>query len=155
MQQRKHLGWLALVAASLFVWSGTAGTAREPAAGDEQHGRNPHMQHCARSCADCMRACESCARHCAELIAGGQKEHMHTLGTCADCGDICATAAKLTAREGPLAVTLCAACAKACAACGAACGKSPDDKQMQDCAKVCRECEKVCREMIGETGQGA
>jgi hypothetical protein len=150
MHDRRMWACLGLLAAGLIAFAGRISHADEPT----HHGNNPHMQHCARACADCMRACESCARHCAELVAAGQKDHLTTLGTCADCGDICGTSAKLCAREGPLAVKLCAACAKACATCGAACEKFPDDKHMAECAKVCRDCEKVCEEMIGVDGRG-
>ena len=86
---------------------------------DEKH--SAQFQACGRACADCMRECESCARHCAHLVAEGQKDHLHTLGTCADCAEICAAAGRVVSRQGPMATLICDACAKACRDCATAC----------------------------------
>jgi hypothetical protein len=145
---------LGLLAVGLFALSGY-GTAQDekPA---EKHNHEAHAgpsQHCAVACSTCMRECESCAHHCARLVAGGHKDHMRTLGTCSDCAEFCAAAAKIVSRHGPLANTMCESCAKACDSCGAACEKFSDDTHMQACAKACRDCAKACRTMIQETGQ--
>jgi hypothetical protein len=124
-----------------------------------QDQKSPHEGHgayeaCARACADCTLQCESCFHHCAHLVAGGSKEHGRSAMLCNDCGDVCALAAKLTARQGPLAVTVCDACAKSCDTCAEACEKMPSDKHMAACAKSCRDCAKACREMVKHVGQG-
>jgi len=114
-----------------------------------------HFEQCAKACADCMRECDLCARHCADLVAAGQKEHLRTLGACLDCSSFCTSAAKITARRGPMAGLICEACAKACDECGAACEKFPDDAMMAKCAKECRNCAKACREMLKHIGHEA
>jgi hypothetical protein len=110
----------------------------------EAHG----IHHCAHECARCMLECESCARHCADMVRRGEVKHEKTLGTCADCGDVCAVAAKVVARQGPMATTICEACATACETCAKACEEFPADEHMKRCAKACRDCGKACREMI-------
>src|SRR5262249_31518115 len=109
---------------------------------------------CMKACAACARQCESCFNHCAHLVAQGRKEHLSTLKTCVDCGDVCSLAAKVLARDGALAAPICDGCAKACDACAAACEKHPDDEHMRACAKACRECAKECRAMIRAAGAG-
>jgi len=124
------------------------------AADDKGHDAHAaHFNQCAKACADCMRECESCAHHCAHLVAGGKKEHLRTLGTCADCGDVCAAAAKVTSRHGPAAAPTCESCAKVCDLCAAACEKFPEDEHMKRCAKACKDCAKACREMIHMVGK--
>ncbi len=118
----------------------------------DEHKHAGHMEECAKACALCMRECESCSDHCARLLASGKIEHLATLQTCTDCADICATAAKITSRHGPMAVTICEACAKSCDTCGAACQKNATDKHMQECANACRTCALACREMIKHIG---
>jgi hypothetical protein len=134
-----------LIAAGALVFGGSFLAADEKKAGD-QHAA--HFEQCAKACADCLRECESCAHHCADLVAAGKKEHLRTLGTCADCADVCAAAAKIVSRHGPLAGTICESCARACGECAAECEKTPGDEHMKRCAKVCRDCEKACRDML-------
>jgi hypothetical protein len=145
MSRCKWLSLPGLAAVALLALSGDAYPAKD--SNSEHQGQGP-MAHCAKACADCMRACESCARHCAHQVATGEKGYMTTLGTCGDCGDICATAAKIVSRRGPFAVEVCETCTKACDKCGAACAKYPQDKHMAHCAKVCRDCAKACRDMV-------
>src|SRR4051812_37477385 len=99
MNRRVVLGGLA--AALLGLLGGPGLTARaedKPAAHkDHLHGQ---AAKCARACADCMLACESCAHHCAHLVAEGKKDPLRAVGTCADCGELCAAAAKVVARHG-------------------------------------------------------
>jgi hypothetical protein len=122
-------------------------------AGDKTgHKHHVHFEKCAKACADCMRECDSCARHCAELVAQGKKEHLHTLGTCIDCAEVCAAAARIVARRGPMSHTICEACAKVCDDCGAACEKHAGDEHMARCARECRTCATACREMLKHTG---
>jgi hypothetical protein len=127
------------------------GSARFVAAADEGHSH--HFESCAKACADCMRACESCASHCVHLVADGKKDHLKTTGTCVDCAEFCAAAAKIVSRQGPMALTICEACAKACDQCAGECEKFPDDTHMKECAKACRDCAKECREMPKHLGK--
>lgn len=152
MDRRVVLGVLA--AAIVGLVGGIVRAQDKPAREAQAQG---HFEKCAKACADCMRECESCAHHCAHLVAGGHKEHLRTLGSCADCGDVCATAAKITSRYGPAAVPTCEGCAKVCDLCASACEKFPDDDHMKRCAKECRDCAAACREMVKHAGhaQGA
>ena len=117
--------------------------------------RSPAMQKCIAACRDCTDQCETCFVHCTNLVASGKKEHLPTLKSCIDCGDLCAIAAKIMARNGALVGPSCDGCAKGCDACATACEKYPDDEHMKACAKACRDCAKVCRAMLKETGTTA
>jgi hypothetical protein len=148
MTRRIVLG--ALLAVALVV-AGRHGQA--VLAGDKDHKEHEQFHKCAKACAHCMLECESCARHCAHLVAGGEKKHARTLATCTDCGDFCALAAKVVARQGPTAGTTCEACAKVCDVCGKACEEvGPRDEHMKRCARECRECARACREMVKHLG---
>ena len=105
-----------------------------------------------KACADCAKECESCFRHCTMMVAQGKKEHVRTLRTCVDCGDLCALAAKLMARQGAFMGLTCEACAKACDGCGAECDKHSNDEHMKRCAKACKDCAKACRDMVKAVG---
>lgn len=145
---------LALLAALVVVVTRTPGDPA--AAGGKKHAGDhaAHMQQCAKACADCMRECDMCARYCADLVAQGKKDHLHTLGTCLDCAEFCASAARIVSRNGPMVNTICEACAKACDVCGAACEKHSGDAHMQRCAKACRDCAAACREMLKHAPAG-
>jgi hypothetical protein len=119
--------------------------------GHEAHAA--HFDHCAKACTECMRECESCARHCVRLVADGKRDHLKTVGTCSDCAELCAAAAKITSHQGPMAVLVCEACAKACDSCGTECEKFPEDEHMKRCATACRECATACREMVEMIGK--
>lgn len=103
---------------------------------------------CAKACADSAKACQTCHKHCEGMVNSGKKEHEKTLALSADCMDICALAAKLCERKGPLAVAMCETCIKACQACGSECAKYPKMAPMAECAKSCATCVKVCQEMV-------
>jgi hypothetical protein len=122
---------------------------------DDKDAHAEHFDTCAKACTMCMRECESCAHHCVHLVAEGKKDHLKTVGTCSDCAEFCAAAAKVVSHYGPLAVLSCEGCAKACDACGTECEKHSDDAHMKRCAKACRECAKACREMIEHVGHGS
>jgi hypothetical protein len=145
---------LPFLAATVVVFAshGWAAAQAQP----QQHGEHGSdmMQQCARACTHCLRECESCASHCAYMVADGRKDHLHQLGTCADCAEFCAAAAKIVARHGPMAATICTSCARACDLCSTACEKFPDDQHMASCARTCRDCAKACREMVKHTGHG-
>jgi hypothetical protein len=140
MNRTRILGGVALL--GLLLWS-----AGLRLLADEKHVEG-HYEKCAKACAECQVQCDSCFRHCADLVSEGKKDHTRTMHLCADCGEVCTTAAKLSARHSPLAVPTCEACAKACDQCGDACEKFPADDHMKACARSCRECAKACREMI-------
>jgi hypothetical protein len=127
--------------------------AEEKGSKEAHHAHHsPEMEKCLKACAACARECESCFDHCAMLTAQGRKEHLTTLRTCVDCGDLCAVSAKIISRNGALMVASCDGCAKACDACGDECEKYPDDAHMKACAKACRECARACRDMIKSAG---
>lgn len=138
---------LGITAAALVCLAGgVRGADDKPASEHAHHLRGPFAD-CARACAECMLQCDSCHHHCEQLVASGKKEHVKTMRLCDDCGSICAVAAQVTARAGPLSAAICESCAKACDVCGANCKKF-EDQHMQDCAKACEACAKACREMI-------
>ena len=99
---------------------------------------------CAKACAHCEETCRACHTHC--LAMGPQFTVSQRLS--ADCMDLCATAAKLSARRGPMAVAACRACLQACRACGAECGKYPDMAIMAACARSCAACASACQAMV-------
>jgi triphosphoribosyl-dephospho-CoA synthetase len=150
MNGRIKAAVLGMAALALLVGQ----TARGSRA-DEKDAHAEHFTQCAKACAKCMRECESCAHHCANLVAEGKKDHLKTLGTCADCAEFCAAAAKIVSHHGPMAVLSCEACAKACDTCGTACEKHPDDEHMKRCARECRDCAKACREMVQQVGHAS
>jgi hypothetical protein len=110
--------------------------------------RSPTMDKCIAACVACTNQCESCFVHCTNLVEAGKKEHVTTLKSCIDCGDLCAIAGKIMSRDGALIMPACEGCAKGCDACATACEKFPDDEHMKACAKSCRDCAKSCREML-------
>jgi hypothetical protein len=149
MERRITVSALALAALGMFVLSSAPVLSGDKATGKKAGGHhNEHFDKCAKACTACLRECESCAHHCAHLVAEGKKEHLKTLGTCADCADFCAAAARIVARHGKMSVLICESCAKACDTCGKACEEHPKDEHMTRCAKACRDCAAACREMI-------
>jgi hypothetical protein len=132
---------------------GAAPPTEEKRVADDKHGGM--AMDCAKECNACQRECDLCTRHCAEMLASGKKEHLATLGACEDCASVCAVAAQIVSRQGPMSGTICDACAKACTSCGAACEKFPDDELMKRCAQECRKCEKACRDMLKHADFGA
>src|SRR5436190_5604709 len=102
----------------MTIWLGNSASIAQERKDATRH--STYHEQCAKACADCMRECEMCARHCAERVGMGEKEHLITLGTCADCAEFCAAAAKIVARGGPFSLEICEACAKACDRCATA-----------------------------------
>jgi len=148
----RHLLTAALAVTLAFVAGGVRADEKPKDKEKAQPGHDEHFAACAKACAECMRECDSCAHHCAHMVADGKKDHLKTLSTCLDCGDICGTAARVTSRHGALAVPVCEGCAKSCDECAAACEKFPDDEHMKRCARSCRDCSKACKEMIMHAG---
>jgi hypothetical protein len=107
---------------------------------------------CAAACRDCEKACAACNKHCVAMVKSGNKEHAVSARLSADCMDICATAAKLCARKGPMSADICKACAAACEGCGSECGKYPNMAVMSACKKSCVACAAACHELISASG---
>ncbi len=143
MERREALFGLGSLAfgASLLLKPGSA-----RANGQDKHAK--HYSDCAAECSKCMTECEECYRHCSDLVASGRREHAACMQLCNDGAEICGVAARLSARQGPLAVPICEACAKACDVCAAECEKFPNMAECMECAEHCRKCAKACREMI-------
>lgn len=145
----RKLGRFSLLAFSLALLCGGALTQQGMTAPKSESKESyDSLQSCAKACADCQRACDTCVTHCAQLLSQGKKEYLSVLMTCQDCATVCAAAAQIAARGGPLAGLICESCAKACDDCAKACDKYSDDKQMKACADECRKCEKACRSMV-------
>jgi hypothetical protein len=140
----------ALLAAALVTCLPTAARTEDKPAAPHVH-RSPEMQKCIEACVACTNQCETCFVHCTGLVASGKKEHVATLKSCVDCGDLCAVAGKIMSRDGALIGPACDGCAKACDACAASCEKFPKDEHMAACARACRDCSKACREMLKST----
>jgi hypothetical protein len=120
----------------------------EKAKAQRHEGHNAAFEKCAAECYACRRECESCSAHCVRLLAAGKTEHVKTLQTCRDCGDMCACAVGIISRHGPFADLICNACAEACARCEKACDRFTEEKHMKACAEECSRCEKACQEML-------
>jgi hypothetical protein len=149
MKRRELLrGLSGMVAASALF----AGSVSEVWAG-QKPGTDMYA-HCAKVCADCAAECTTCAKHCSGMIAAGMKEHEKTKRLSEDTRDLCATAAKICARRGPMTAAICQACITACKECGAACGKYPSMKPMKDCAQACDACIKACQDMLAHLKAG-
>jgi hypothetical protein len=141
--RRIHAG----LAVGLVLALASVGGAEDQPAAPHVH-RSPVMQKCLDACLACANQCASCFVHCTNLVASGKKEHLATMKSCLDCGDLCVVAAKIISRDGALVVAACEGCAKACDACATECEKFPSDEHMAACAKACRDCAKACREMV-------
>jgi hypothetical protein len=152
MSRRQGYLLLAVLAAGGIALGGWALAAEKKGEGNKSgHSQHAaHFERCAKACAACARECESCATHCGHQLAKGKKAHLRTLMTCRDCAEFCTAAARICSRLGPMAGTICEACARACDTCGAACIKF-EDEHMKRCAKACQTCAKACRDMVKHT----
>ncbi|MBX3444289.1 MAG: four-helix bundle copper-binding protein [Planctomyces sp.] len=145
---RRQFGTLGLSALGLAAFpSFAAAQARRAASGHDDH-LNKALMDCAAACNACQQACDSCAVHCMKQVAEGHEAHLVTAQFCLDCADVCANAARVVSRGGPLSKLICDACAVACDRCAQECEKFPDDEHMKQCAQECRKCEKACKEMV-------
>ena len=151
MDRRTVRGALGAALIALAALAAPALPAQQKAPGKDR-GHNAYAD-CAKACAVCMLNCDACYHHCARLVSEGKKDHFASMNLCNDCGEVCATAARITARQGPTAVPVCQACARVCDACAVSCEKFPDDKHMAQCAKACRDCAKACRAMVEHAGR--
>ena len=149
MRKTQLFGLATLIAALAML---TTGMNRVVADDKDHEKHGGHSMKCAKACSACQMECAMCFDHCVKLVAAGKKDHAATVRTCADCSQVCALAASLTANNSPMAVPVCEACAKCCDGCAAACEKFKEDKHMAACAKACRDCAKECRAMIKHAG---
>lgn len=149
------LGSVVLATGLAFSLHGTESVRTSPHPGpvtSAQPGLDPDMPLflvCARANDACATACELCSAHCARIMSEGpKKEHWATMRLCQDCAAICQAASRVTAKDGPMTVAICTACADACKRCGDACARHTDDPIMKRCTTECRNCERTCREMM-------
>ena len=113
-----------LIAASLIVggW-GLLGADRTVAMAQAQKAAAAgvadaaQMERSTRIIADCLRECESCTDYCTKHLAMGHKDHVKTQKACADCADVCAAAARILSRNGPMSAVIAETCAKVCDLC--------------------------------------
>lgn len=142
----KNMLVLAALAAA-FGLSASSVTSAPPTATKAVDAHHAMYASCAKICAECMLECEMMVHHCCELVTSGKKEHAKPASVAADCAELCAVSAKLTARHSDMAPAACEACAKACDMCRTECEKFPDMPEMKACAEVCKKCATACREM--------
>lgn len=102
---------------------------------------------CARACAKCVERCEENFTYCGALVVAAKIEYASSARLSLDYAEICNAAAKLCARQSPLALGACEACVKACDVCATECERHKDE-HVRACAAACRECAKTCREFV-------
>ena len=108
--------------------------------------RNSSYHDCIEACVECLIACEMCSDAC--LDEPDVAKMVMCIRLDRDCAEACAAAIRVMARGGPLAETLCRACADACDACGAECEKhAAHHEHCRVCAEACRRCAEACRRM--------
>jgi hypothetical protein len=134
------------------VGAGIAGAAILTSESRAQHPHHHDKLH-----GDCLKAAEECATVCQETyhhsftkVRDGHAEHHRVAILTMDCHEFCELAADMMARESPLVVTACSACAEACKACAAECLRH-NDPQLKECVEACKKCEALCREMAKST----
>jgi len=101
---------------------------------------------CIEACVACLVACEMCSAACL-----GEPD-VAKMAACIrldrDCADACAAAIRVMSRGGPLAATMCRACAEACDRCAAECEKHAKmAEHCRLCAEACRRCAEACLRM--------
>ena len=94
---------------------------------------------CIEACVTCLVACEMCSDACLDEQDVAMMVQCIRLDR--DCADACVAAIRAMSRGGPLAATLCRACADACDACAAEC------ERHAGMAEPCRRCAEACRRM--------
>ena len=142
MDRREWLGVFGVAATAVVASGGTSRGADEK---DDAH------EHCAEECSDCSKECNQGFHHCYSMVKAGKPEYLKAMHLTVDCGEICATSAKLVARMSPLMVHTCHACAECCEATLAECEKL-NDSGMKETVEALRSCSKSCREMVKSMG---
>lgn len=109
---------------------------------------------CIALCLECIIACEMCSDACLD------EDDTQMLARCIrldrDCAELCAAAARILSRGGPLALDVCRACADACEACAAECERhASHHDHCRICAEACRRCAEACRRMAGANARTA
>jgi hypothetical protein len=99
----------------------------------------------------CAQACTACADACLS------EETLVELRTCIrrnlDCGDVCATTARVLSRhtgyDANVSRAQLEACIAVCRACGGECEQHAGmHAHCRVCAEACRACEAACRELV-------
>ncbi len=145
MIRRELFGALSVTAAGFL---GAVGRVAQ--AGHQDHHDEVH-ETCLKNCQACERECDEAFHFCASELAESKKEYARVLHLVADCAAFCDLSATLIARQSPLMVQACAACAHACQACGAECDKFKD-AELKECARACHDCVASCQAMIKSSG---
>jgi hypothetical protein len=142
MDRREMLGVLGAGAASFAALSANAADKSELCCElDQVH------EACFKACSDCAKACDMTFTHCLKQVAEGKKEHAKALRLASDCAGFCGLSACMIAKQSPLMVHSCGACAEACKTTAAEVEKF-DSAEMKAAAKTLRECERSCRSMV-------
>ena len=146
MDRRELLGLLGVGAAGLTALSGTEAAAQAP----RPHSDAVHKE-CLEACSSCAKACEMTYHHCLVMVSEGKKDHAKPLQYAADCASFCALSACNIAKQSPLMVYSCEACADACKDAHAVIAKF-DSPEMKAAADSLARCEKSCRSMVEAMG---
>ena len=147
MDRRELLGTLGATSAALAAITGGSAIAQEGHA----HKEGDIHEKCAVDCSNCANECNQGFHHCYQQLQAGKPGHAKSMHLCVDCGDVCATAAKLVARRSPLMAIGCQACVESCEACIAECEKL-NDPGMSEVIASLRKCAQSCRELIKAMG---
>jgi hypothetical protein len=89
----------------------------------------------------CMTACEKGAMEGLKGSIGEPLDHVVRLAL--DCAELCALAARFTARDSAYVNELLVLCAKMCRRCEIECRRH-DLAELQQCADTCHECHLTC-----------
>jgi len=143
MDRREMLGALGAGAVGLVAMSAQAADKSEDSCCelDQVHAD------CLKACADCAKACDQTFHHCYTQLAEGKKEHAKALHLAGDCAGFCGLSACNIAKQSPLMMYSCEACAEACKVTAAEVGRF-DAEMMKTTARKLRECEASCRAMV-------
>lgn len=145
MDRREMLG---------ILGAGGVGLAALDARADEKSGDlccelDQMHADCLKACSDCAKACDQTFHHCFTQLAEGKKEHARALHLAGDCAGFCGLSACNIAKQSPLMMYSCEACAEACKVTAAEVGRF-NSREMQMAAQKLRECEKSCRNMVAD-----
>ena len=146
MMSKPGLALAAIVVVAAFQCRAVADD-QEQKAKAQLHQVHVASEKCTAACYACRRECESCSAHCVKLLAGGKAEHVNTLQTCRDCGDMslrCGDHFSAGAIRRPDLPCL----RRGVYSMRESCDRFADDKQMKACAEECSRCEKACQEML-------
>jgi hypothetical protein len=145
MDRRELLGVLGAGAVGLTALSAHADEKSK--SDDNCCELDPRHAECLKACSECAQACDQTFHHCLMQLSEGKREHAHALRLASDCAGFCGLSACLIAKQSPLMIHSCEACAEACKTTAAEVGKF-DSREMKAAADKLRECERSCRSMV-------